>query len=217
MKVCITCKESRALELFYRNRTKKDGLQSICKACSKAGYVNNRDHLTAYAKNYREDNKDEVEATKRAWVVLNKDKVASSQKAWYETNKEEVRATQKEYYKANRERCIESSKGWQKANPDKRAEHTRAYNLRNPGKVNARAAKRRAAKLLRTPNWVCYDTITEYYICAKKLQELTGIEFHIDHIVPLQGELVSGLHVAANLQILTAHDNVSKSNSFEVC
>ena len=76
--------------------------------------------------------------------------------------------------------------------------------------------KRRAAKLQRTPPWADMSAIAEFYVEAKRLEELTGIQFHVDHIVPLQGELVSGLHVPANLQLLPAHENLSKSNSFEV-
>jgi len=76
--------------------------------------------------------------------------------------------------------------------------------------------RRQAAQLQRTPPWADMSAIAEFYVEAKRLEELTGIQFHVDHIVPLQGELVSGLHVPANLQLLPAHENLSKSNSFEV-
>ena len=74
---------------------------------------------------------------------------------------------------------------------------------------NAKSAKYRASKLQRTPEWSSNEEIKEIY---KNCPE----GYHVDHVIPLQGELVSGLHVAENLQYLTAHDNLAKSNKFEV-
>lgn len=65
----------------------------------------------------------------------------------------------------------------------------------------------RAKKLCRTPKWADTDKIKEIY---KDCPE----GHHVDHVIPLQGELVSGLHVEYNLQYLTAEDNIKKSNSF---
>jgi len=84
---------------------------------------------------------------------------------------------------------------------------------------SARSAKRRAAKLLRTPNWLTeqdYKEIQNFYVQAKKQEQQTGIKYHVDHIIPLQGRLVSGLHIPTNLQILTQETNLSKSNTFMI-
>ena len=83
------------------------------------------------------------------------------------------------------------------------------------GKGAASARKRQASKLERTPSWANDQLIAAYYKEAKRLEELTGIQFHVDHIIPLQGELVSGLHVETNLQLLPAQENMGKSNSFD--
>lgn len=77
-------------------------------------------------------------------------------------------------------------------------------------------SKRRAAILKRTPPWANQGAIRKIYDEALKLEKETGLVYHVDHIVPLQGRLVSGLHVENNLQILTEGENISKSNRYEV-
>ncbi len=67
------------------------------------------------------------------------------------------------------------------------------------------------------PAWLTENDnikILKFYEQAKLLEEQTGIKHHVDHIVPLQGKNVSGLHVPDNLQVLTAEDNKSKFNKF---
>lgn len=81
---------------------------------------------------------------------------------------------------------------------------------------NAAGARRHAAKLQRTPPWANQRAISGVYALARRLTRLTGLEHHVDHIVPLQGKLVCGLHVHTNLQILPGPENCRKNNHFEV-
>lgn len=77
-------------------------------------------------------------------------------------------------------------------------------------------AKRRASKLKATPSWLTdydWEMIRWTYSAAKVAEEHYGEPYHVDHIIPLQGENVCGLHVPWNLQVITAKDNLSKSNS----
>jgi len=90
------------------------------------------------------------------------------------------------------------------------------YKKDNKGVVNAYANKRRTQKLHATPAWADEEVIKEIYSEAQRLQEALGIDLHVDHIIPLQGELVCGLHVASNLQVIPAALNVRKSNKFKV-
>ena len=79
-------------------------------------------------------------------------------------------------------------------------------------------ARRRAVKLKATPSWADKEAIKLKYSFAKFLEYTTMglIKYHVDHIVPLKGKLVCGLHCEDNLQVLRAEDNVSKGNTFHV-
>ena len=84
---------------------------------------------------------------------------------------------------------------------------------------NNSKAKRRAAKLKRTPSWSSTEDeqkIKDLYIKAKELEKKYNVKYHVDHIIPLQGKLVSGLHIFSNLQVITAIDNMSKSNTYNI-
>ena len=137
-------------------------------------------------------------------------------KAWYRTNKERKAAYHKVKYDANRENVIATSKAWYAANKERASVNNKAWRSANPGKILARVAKRRANKLKATPVWVDVDVLNAIYIKAKQITQETGAMHHVDHIVPLGGKTVCGLHVPWNLQILPAADNLKKSNRLEV-
>src|SRR5271165_3915827 len=94
-------------------------------------------------------------------------------------------------------------------------EYNKFYYRNHVLKFTFKSAKYRAAKLKRTPHWLTQEhwkQIEAFYIEAKRLTQVTGIPHEVDHIVPLQGKNVSGLHVPWNLQILTESQNCSKNN-----
>jgi excisionase family DNA binding protein len=70
---------------------------------------------------------------------------------------------------------------------------------------------------MRMPPWASGAAIREIYAEAKRLTAETGVEHHVDHVIPLQGPNVSGLHVETNLQILSATANIGKGNKFAPC
>ena len=171
----------------------------MSKKCNKCGEIK---ELEGFSK--RDRNKDGYRGTCRlcatamskAWQAANRERQAAYVKVWRSKNKEHI----KEYERATKERKSATNKAWKVNNSDR---------------LNFYTAKRRAAKLLRTVSWANMKAIKDIYAEARRLEKATGIAMHVDHILPLQGLLVSGLHVETNLQILTWCENISKSNNFK--
>lgn len=86
--------------------------------------------------------------------------------------------------------------------------HRRSYN-KNYGKIRERQNHYKSERSLRIPSWSQKELIEEYYVNCPE-------GYHVDHIVPLKGELVSGLHVIENLQYLLAEENLAKGNKYYV-
>jgi hypothetical protein len=131
--------------------------------------------------------------------------------------KECSKAAKRQWAKENRERLRDYDKKYYKR--EDRQEYMKEYlskhQKENKGYWNAKNAKHRATKLQQTPPWLTEDQlwlINEIYDLAALRTEVTGVEHHVDHVVPLQGNTVSGLHLPWNLQVLTAYENLSKSN-----
>jgi hypothetical protein len=104
---------------------------------------------------------------------------------------------------------------WNKINPDKHRKYCISWQQKNLDKHCKNEAYRRSVKLNATPKWLTIAQLREieqYYIDSAYIQQLMQTEMHVDHIVPLRGENVCGLHVPWNLQILTRLDNQSKGN-----
>ncbi len=110
-----------------------------------------------------------------------------------------VRANSARYYAENTDKCAASNGRWK---------------IANRGLVNAFASKRRSAKLSATPAWANYKKIQRIYQLAVWASKFTDEPLEVDHIIPLQGKNICGLHVEDNLQILLASENRSKFNAW---
>jgi hypothetical protein len=133
----------------------------------------------------------------------------------YIREKDTILARNKVYRENNKAEMYAQQRVWSKANPDKLKVYNAKHRCNDPVKKAAWRSKRRASKLNRTPPWLSKEElnkIREVYKLARKLSKETGVLHHVDHIIPLQGKLASGLHTLNNLQVLTAKDNLVKSN-----
>lgn len=102
------------------------------------------------------------------------------------------------------------------ANRAKKRAYSAAWAKKNAARVAAYEAGRRATKLRATPRWLTdedNEVIRFLYEEAAALQRHTGVEFHVDHIVPLRGKTVCGLHVPWNLRVISADRNRRKHNA----
>lgn len=146
--------------------------------------------------------------------LLNKTNVAQKSKEYYVKNTKTHKEKSLLYYRSNTaERSVKMA-DWYAKNKDSVAAYGVAWRSKNKDKKAAATARRRALLLKATPKWANKEKIDEFYLSANKLGMLTGEWFHVDHIVPLKGKNVCGLHYENNLQILRGPENLSKSNRF---
>jgi len=108
---------------------------------------------------------------------------------------------------------------WRTANPRHvgTTASKRKYKLANPEKVRADCIYRRVSKMHRTPAWLTPDDhwlIEQAYEIAAVRTKMFGFSWHVDHVIPMQRKLVTGVHVATNLQVIPGIDNIRKANRF---
>jgi flagellum-specific peptidoglycan hydrolase FlgJ len=143
---------------------------------------------------------------KRRYAEKNREKVIAASMAWNRANKDKMNEAAKRHYDKKKD-----DPEFKKINSLK----VREWARNNPHKVLEQSARKRATKLQRMPNWLTDNQkkqIKEIYEVAQKRSTQTGIKHHVDHIIPLRGKVVSGLHVPWNLTVITADENMRKSN-----
>jgi hypothetical protein len=141
---------------------------------------------------------------KKEYRIKNSERILAQQKE-YDRKKYPLR---KEYY---RDRYVVLK--------DKITEQNRLWRINNPHLNAKKSSKRRAAKLQRTPIWLSNDDhwmIEQAYELAALRTKMFGFSWHVDHVLPLQGKTVSGLHVPSNLQVIPGKENLMKHNKCEV-
>lgn len=103
---------------------------------------------------------------------------------------------------------------WYTANKHVKSVRNTEWRKNNLAKVASYSSKQRADKFKATPKWADLKAIDVEYELARWCTEATGTEYHVDHIVPLKGKNVCGLHVHYNLQVITGLDNRRKNNKY---
>jgi hypothetical protein len=185
-KTCRKCFEEKLTSNFYKNKASSDGVTNKCKSCMKE-----------YSKKYKEDNKSSTEEYSLSY-----------RKSYYKKNRESRLLWQKDY----REKNLEERRAYDR-------QQSKIYYNANKGSCMEKSSRRRACMIGATPPWVDEkhrQRLLSIYKTCRNVSEKTGKEHHVDHIVPLNGKNVCGLHVWWNLRIIPAKMNLSKGNKLEV-
>lgn len=182
---CTLCKEYKNRTMFYAHKSGINGLQPRCKECCNAVRRAAVKDGGAYAE------KNRARATK--WREVNIEKARDTSRRRYAEKADEVAA----YRLANRGQILSYLSNWHKLNRSKSTAYSSARN---------------AQKIRATPVWANGFFIEEVYELAARRTSMLGVDFQVDHIVPLRSNLVCGLHCEANMQVITKTENMSKGN-----
>ena len=128
-------------------------------------------------------------------------KRAAYMRKWTADNREQTRATNRN-----------SARKWRLAHPEAYKARIKTWKSKNQAKLRLSCANRRAQQTHAMPAWLTQDQKAEM-LALYKVGQLTGM--HVDHIIPLRGQQVCGLHVPWNLQLLSPEDNLAKSNMLQ--
>lgn len=188
MKTCRVCHENMEITLFRKNKNCKGGINTICILCDRL--------------------------QKREFYACNKSIVETRNLKWVSNNKEWIKEYQKIYYRQNFDIIKRRTTMWVKDNLEKVKARVKNYRIQNQYKFNQLSRARTAMKLKATVSWANKFYMNEIYHLAQLRTKLTGIKWHVDHIVPLKGKNVCGLHVENNLRVILAVDNLRKYNNY---
>lgn len=120
-----------------------------------------------------------------------------------------------EYLATLRQRKSEKNRRQYAQNAERRRAYFADWRRANKGRVMANSAKYDASKSQRTPGWADLEAIRHVYEVAAAWR-LAGVDAHVDHVIPLRGRRVSGLHVPGNLTVMPGEENRRKRNGYEV-
>ena len=185
----------------------KDGKNSRCKECAREA-----------ARKWAVENPERKKQADKAYYRNNFEKISAANKAYAEKHAEHLKAKNKEWVERNRQRVNANALRWVERNYEQSKASCRRYRQNNKAKVNAKTARRNKRSKHATPVWLTpahHREILGMYERAVSASRTTGIPHEVDHIVPLQGKTVCGLHVPWNLSVCPAHENRSKGNKFD--
>jgi hypothetical protein len=207
----MICSNPECKKEYIPKRSDSKSCSTYCGKRSK--FLKRADYYKAYLKEYRKTyypiNKAKILVRNKNLYYLNKDKRLAQCKEYRLQNIEKDRLVKQRYKKNNKDKISLQNKEYRIKNIDKVKKAINDWAKKNKPRRRMAVAKRRAFKLKATPKFANLQKIKEIYMNCP-------VGYHVDHIVPLQGKNVCGLHVEWNLQYLTPYDNKSKSNKLIV-
>lgn len=186
-KICTKCNVLKPLTEFHKRKAIKSGYRSECKTCGCK--------------------------RRKIYHQLNHEKSLESSKTWKRNNQDRIREYSHIYYLSHKDEISKKSREYTSKTKDQR----RAYRLKHKDKYTMYKANRRFLEKASSVynNELNLFIIEECYSLSRLRTDITGIKWHVDHIIPLNGKNVCGLHVGINLQVIPAIENLRKKNKYE--
>lgn len=189
MKLCKICNTEKPFSEFYKNATKKDGLQYRCKVC-----------MNRYTSWHHAENKDSINARKADYYEQNKDHISARQARYYIENRERQLAVQAVYTAANKEKISARNAAYAKAHPE----------------IGRLSRRKRRAMILNAEGTHTHLDVERLFdlqrgkcaTCACSLKKKGKNVYHVDHIMPL---IRGGGNGPDNLQLLCPPCNLKKN------
>lgn len=188
MKKCKECFLEKTINDFCKKSSTQDGLNIFCRRCHSKRNIE-----------WQRKNKDKRKLICANFYKRNRAVILPRNIAYNASKRDEVKARSAKRYLKNKDEIGAKNRAWASA---------------NPGRVAAKTRRYQAKKLNACPGWVDKSKIEDIYALANDLQWLSEEPLEVDHIIPLQGKNVSGLHVHWNLQIIPRSENRRKSANF---
>lgn len=215
-KSCNKCLVHKNLACFSINRQTKNGYATICKMCKSQYYKENKSSISLKSKSYYIENKEKI--LQKIKQISSKPEFIAKRRKYVEKNKEQLLKKSNERHALNRDRNLKKQRQWYAQNKERTANKSKEWRQNNSYMCMYYNAKRRARVKQSSFLWLNSQQqaeIKELYQKAKQMNIEAGyIKYHVDHIVPINGKNVCGLHVPWNLQILNSIDNIKKRNNF---
>ena len=204
-KICSSCKKDKPINQFSNHTKSIDGKSSNCLVCMKSKEKELKVGKKR-KKKYKQPIKRKCACCKVKFPIG-------------EFSKRGIQSNGHIKYGSYCKQCVsDKNNTWRQTNPETYKECMTAgwkkYRDENPDRYSAQRAKHRAVKIKATPIWFDEgkEAVVKMYAESIKKTKETGIMHHVDHIVPLNSKKVCGLHCVDNLQVLTAKENLIKSN-----
>lgn len=223
-KVCTKCEKELQLSEFHKHQSGKYGVRSQCKACVKAYNTENRDSISEYHRQYRQDHLERKRAQDKARYWANRDSALEYAKTYREAHREEAAEYHRQYREKHRESLLEADRKRYWDNREERSRYARERYLADRESVIARVERwrelhpekwlevqRRRRARVREATVVKFsssDLSLRMSYFGNKCWMCSGPFEHIDHVKPISK---GGSHMLSNLRPACRGCNSSKS------
>lgn len=216
-KTCSMCGVAKPTELFGSwGNTRPGKVKAQCREClnsrKREWHSKNSEYAHARNKTWLSDNQEKRKAYRAEYApvyrLVNGEKLRERSRSSYRANPEKYKAAAKDWARSNKSKVVKASREYYQANQVNIKARVREWGANNPTLCRVYSARRRA-RSARTL-WSSQAALESIYASARGVERATGVRYVVDHIYPLAGKTVCGLHCEANLRVIPFSVNARK-------